>query len=284
MTIKDLKSFEGSKNVEDLLSAGANYLTAQNIETAQLDARVLLDQAQRVARMQAAGEGFENVRDKFMAYAERRIQGESVARIVGQREFWSLAFIIGADVFDPRPESETLVEAAMRHKPRDEARVLDLGTGSGCLLLSLLSACREMRGLGIDILPEAVRMARYNARRLALSPRAHFFVGDWMLDYQGAFDLLLSNPPYIPSGDLAGLAAEVRHDPRSALDGGADGLLAYRRLAALAPSLLAPGGRIIVEIGAEQADRVSEIFTLAGLTINDIIKDLSGHQRVVVAS
>ena len=283
MNIKNLDR-KNLDRAEDLLQAAARHLDAQGIETAQLDARLLLDEARRATRGQ---DDAQNIKDKFMAYLARRIEGWPVSRIVGQREFWSLDFAIGEDVFDPRPESEALVEAAMRCKPDrlgDKARVLDLGAGSGCLLLSLLSASPQMRGIGIDILPKAVRMARYNARRLGLSERAHFFVGDWMLDYQGAFDLLLSNPPYIPSGDLAGLAAEVRHDPRSALDGGVDGLLAYRRIAALAPALLVPTGLIIVEIGIGQTESVGEIFTLAGLTIHDIIKDLSGHQRVVVAS
>ena len=279
-------------NIACLLQEGVRRLDAQGIETAQLDARLLLAKATGLSetsllasREEDCGENNQAAQDEFEHYLTRRLQGEPVSRILGRREFWGLDFAIGADVFDPRPESETLIEAIVHYKRKKAARVLDLGTGSGCLLLSLLSACPEMRGIGIDILPEAVRVARYNARVLGLSSRAHFFVGDWMVDYRGVFDLLVCNPPYIPSAEIAGLAAEVRcHDPISALDGGADGLSAYRRLAGLASELIAPDGQMIVEVGAQQADKVSEIFTLAGLRIDDIMQDLSGHQRAVLAS
>ena len=283
-------------NIACLLRDATVRLHAQGIETAQLDALLLLAKAAGLSKTSLqtlSEEDFDKknessgraVQDEFEHYLARRLQGEPVSRILGRREFWGLDFAIGADVFDPRPESETLIEAIVRHKRKKAARVLDLGTGSGCLLLSLLSACPEMRGIGIDILPEAVRWARYNARVLGLSSRAHFFVGDWRADYLGVFDLVVCNPPYIPSAEIAGLAAEVRcHDPISALDGGADGLSAYRRLADLASALIAPDGQMIVEVGAQQADKVSEIFTLAGLRIDDIMKDLSGHQRAVLAS
>ena len=279
-------------NIACLLQEGVRRLDAQGVETAQLDARLLLAKATGLSetsllasREEDCGGSNQAAQDEFEHYLARRLQGEPVSRILGRREFWGMDFAIGADVFDPRPESETLIEAVLRHKRKEAARVLDLGAGSGCLLLSLLGACPEMRGIGIDILPEAVRWARHNARVLEMSSRAHFFVGDWMFDYRGIFDLLLCNPPYIPSAELAGLAAEVRrHDPHTALDGGEDGLAAYRRLADLAPGLLTPEGQMIVEIGIHQAGPVSEIFTLAGLRIDDIIKDLSGHQRAVLVS
>ncbi len=279
-------------NIARLLQEATARLDERGIETARLDARLLLEAAAGLSRPllpvpdeEGLAEKIDEAQAKFESYLARRLRGEPVSRILCRREFWGLDFVIGAGVFDPRPESETLVEAILRYRPKETAHMVDLGAGSGCLSLSVLAECPDMRGVGIDVLPEAVHMARHNARVLGLSSRAHFFIGDWMFDYQGAFDLVISNPPYICSGELGFLAAEVRcHDPLSALDGGTDGLSAYRRIAKLAPVLLVPDGRVIVEVGEGQADDVGEIFTLAGLNIDDIMKDLSGCQRVVVAS
>lgn len=224
--------------------------------------------------------------DRLRCALGRLIKGEPPSRILGRREFWGLSFALSADTLDPRPESETVVEAVLsRIADRCAAfRLLDLGTGTGCLLLALLSEYPGASGFGVDIAVGAVRTARGNAAALGLTNRAGFFTGDWGAAISGRFAAIVANPPYIATAEIPGLPPEVgRYDPRRALDGGRDGLEAYRSVATAMPALLARDGVLAVEIGAGQAAAAAAIFMAQGLTIDGIERDLAGIERCVVA-
>ncbi|TFL17880.1 peptide chain release factor N(5)-glutamine methyltransferase [Jannaschia formosa] len=208
----------------------------------------------------------------------RRAAREPVSHILGRRAFWAHEFEVTPDVLDPRPETETLVEAALEG---ELTTVLDLGTGSGCILLSLLAARPEAQGLGTDISEAALAVARRNAEALGLAARATFRRADWLSGIDGAFDLIVSNPPYIAAAEMAGLSPEVLREPHAALTPGGDGLDAYRVIARDAPARLAPGGRLMVEIGPTQADPVQDLFRQAGLADLRVQTDLDGRNRVV---
>jgi release factor glutamine methyltransferase len=221
---------------------------------------------------------------RYAGHLARRAGHEPVSRILGHREFWSLDFALGPATLDPRPDSETLVEAALAACPDRPLRVLDLGTGTGCLLLAVLHDRPAAFGLGVDRSEAAAGTARANARALGLADRAAFLVGDWATALDARFDLILSNPPYIPEAEIAALDPEVRdHDPHLALSGGADGLDAYRDLAVALPGLLVPGGTAVVELGIGQAADVAALFRAAGLDITATPHDLAGIPRCLVA-
>ena len=212
------------------------------------------------------------------ALANRRAAREPVSRIVGRREFWSRDFLLTAETFDPRPDSETVVEAALAAMP-SYGSVLDLGTGSGCLLAALLAERPGAWGLGIDRSPGACRTARRNLKGL----RTFVATADWGAAVAGRFDLVVSNPPYIPSAEIAELMPEVRdHDPRLALDGGADGFDAYRAILGDLPRLLSPGGAAVLELGIGQAEAVAALAEANGLPVRDIRADLAGIPRAMV--
>jgi release factor glutamine methyltransferase len=217
--------------------------------------------------------------------AARRAAGEPLSRILGRREFWGLEFALSPETLDPRPDTETIVEAALAAfaARRDEAlRIVDFGVGSGALLAALLSEFPAAHGVGVDLSPGAAAQARANLESLGLEARAEIRVGDWAEGLDGRFDLIVANPPYVRSGDIAGLAREVRdHDPRLALDGGADGLDAYRALTPQIARRLASAGRFLVEVGAGQADAVKALATAAGLADLATHRDLAGVERVV---
>ncbi len=216
----------------------------------------------------------------------RTLAREPLSRILGRREFWGLELLLSADALDPRPETETVVEAVLAHLPQRDRqyRFLDLGTGSGCLLLALLSEYGRACGLGIDLAPGAARIARDNAARLGFAARASFAVGDWGAAVSGLFDAIVANPPYIASATIPRLPAEVRdYDPYLALDGGRDGLAAYRAIAADLPRLLPPGGLFAAEIAAGQRDAVAAILGEAGLAIAGVASDLAGIPRCILA-
>jgi release factor glutamine methyltransferase len=219
------------------------------------------------------------------AAAARRFAGEPLSRILGRREFWSLEFTISPDVLDPRPDTETIVEAALAafaSRRAEPLRVLDLGVGSGALLCALLSELSAAHGLGVDLSESAAAMARANLEALGFSDRAEIRVGDWTAGLAGPFDLVVANPPYVRSGDIAFLERETRiHDPRLALDGGADGLDSYRALAPEIARLLAPTGRFFLEVGAGQAQAVTRLAAAAGLVDLATHRDLAGIARVV---
>jgi release factor glutamine methyltransferase len=220
-------------------------------------------------------------------FAERRMAGEPLARIAGRREFWGLDFALTPDVLDPRADTETLVEAAMtemRARRGEALRILDLGVGSGALLCALLTEFPFASGVGVDLSPGAATAARANAETLGLGPRADIRVGDWGAGLCGPFDLIVSNPPYVVSADIERLDREVHeHDPRLALDGGADGLNAYRALTPELSRLLERAdGRFFLEFGRGQADGARAILESGGgakLRVDAILKDLSGLER-----
>src|SRR3984957_10695742 len=222
---------------------------------------------------------------KVQEVAARRAAGEPLSRIVGKREFWGLSFAITRHVLDPRPETETIVEAALSilsDRRDDHLRILDLGVGSRALLGALLPEFGAARGIGVDISADAADVARGNLQACGLSPRAEIRVGDWTVGLEGRFDLIVSNPPYIPTADLEGLPREVRDfDPSFALDGGIDGLDAYRRILPEARRLLAPGGWLLTELGAGQATEVSAIANQCGFTDVRTYQDLADANRVV---
>jgi release factor glutamine methyltransferase len=205
-----------------------------------------------------------------------------VARILGQREFWGLPFALSPETLVPRPDTETVVETALSLAREGTAprRILDLGTGSGCLLVALLHECPTAFGIGVDREPAALATARRNAEANGVGARARFVAGDWAAPLRGPFDLVVSNPPYIASAVIGGLDPDVRdHDPRLALDGGPDGLEAYRRIIGEAGRLLVPGGALVLEIGYDQAAAVRALGVEAGLEFVRLAHDLSNNPR-----
>lgn len=216
-----------------------------------------------------------------------RLARKPISRILGMREFYGLPFRLGPETLDPRPDTEVLVDgvlARLRAEGRAEAplRMIDLGTGTGAILLALLHHLPAAQGLGIDLAPGAVAMAAENAARLGLAGRVAFRTADLLARVTGQYDVIVSNPPYIPTATLAGLAPEVVwHDPVLALDGGADGLVFYRRIADAAPACLAPGGWLALEVGAGQAGEVAALLARAGLGRIETAFDLGGIERGV---
>jgi release factor glutamine methyltransferase len=272
----------------------AERLRQANIDSAETDARLLIAHALGIDRteMIANGERALNPAEikTIDALVERRLKREPVARIFGTKEFWSLALQVTPDVLVPRPDTETVVEAALDFIVHgglrmERLRILDIGTGSGALLLALLSELPNALGTGTDISAPALGVACVNAERHALASRCIFIECDIASSVPGPFDLIVSNPPYVAHGDIAGLAPEVRdYDPALALDGGSDGLHGYRAIAQEARRLLAPGGRLIVELGAGQEPAVRALFTNAGLTVDAARTDLAGIPRALMAS
>lgn len=219
---------------------------------------------------------------RFRQAIARRAMQEPMSHITGMRSFWGREFGVGPEVLDPRPETEILIAEALRQGPF--TRILDLGTGSGCLLITLLAEWTSATGLGTDISPPALARAASNAERLGVSSRAAFKAANWTEGLEGSFDLVVSNPPYIAEIEMAGLAREVReHEPRIALTPGGDGLDAYRMIAGGVARLMAPGAQIMMEIGPTQAKAVSAILEKAGFHVTDIVRDFDGRQRVICA-
>lgn len=267
----------------------AARLAAAGIEDARSEAWLLLaiatgrSRAELVAGAQAPLDPVEE--ERLEALAARRLAREPMAYIVGEREFWSLPLQVGPAVLVPRPESETVVEAALA-EVRDRSaplRILDLGTGSGCLLLALLSELPHASGLGVDRSAEALVIAVRNAARLGLAGRAAFCEGDWGRGLAGPFDLIVSNPPYVARADAASLAPEVRaFEPEEALFAGPDGLCAYRALAPDCVRLLAKDGPTCLEIGQGQGAAVAEIMGGHGLRLVASRPDLAGIERCLI--
>ncbi|MFA4994021.1 MAG: peptide chain release factor N(5)-glutamine methyltransferase [Bdellovibrionales bacterium] len=295
MTANDKRMY-----LTEYLLFAVDKLKHAGVYNPQLVARLIVEHALNIDHLQMivqtervlASEDIGSL-DGFL---ERRIKGETVARIKGQREFWGLDFGLNEATLEPRPDSETLVEAVLTLMPRgraaldsrfrgnDDVRLLDLGTGTGCLLLALLYEMREATGIGIDINPRAIEQAALNAEALGFDGRASFCVGNWLTNVTEKFDIIVSNPPYIPSTEIPGLMKEVRDfDPLLALDGGEDGLVCYRSLIPQLANFLYPNGIVAFEVGDGQAPLVAEIFRQNGFTNIVTHKDLSGIERCVTA-
>ena len=277
--------------IRNCLDLGAARLEAAGVEAPRREARLLLAHALGGEASRISGNPEDAVADMdpYLGLIVRRAEREPLSHLTGRREFWSLDFQVGAAALDPRPDSEVVVEpalAALKDGPAS-ARIADFGTGTGCLLLSILSERPGDTGVGLDLSLAAVDLARENARRLDLADRTAFAVSDWGsalgAGKGGRFDLIVANPPYIPSGEIDGLQPEVaRYDPRLALDGGNDGLDAYRALAPDLGRLLASGGVGVLEIGAGQGAAVRGILGDSGLAIDGSGWDLGGIERCLV--
>jgi release factor glutamine methyltransferase len=263
---------------------------AADVDSAELDARLLVGAALNLdltGIITAASRKLTpDESNRLEAFAARRVNGEPVARILGQKEFWGLPLKLSTATLVPRPDTETVVELALeiiRAAPPRALRIADLGAGTGAILLALLHELPAALGVGTDISLEALRIARRNAADLGLASRAAFVACNYAAALAGPFDLIVSNPPYIRSADIAGLSPEVRdHDPRTALDGGVDGLDAYRALVPQAADRLTPGGALVVEGGKGQSGPIEALMTAAGLSVQDPVKtDLSGIFRAI---
>jgi len=272
--------------LRDAVATAARRLTAAGVNGAGGDARALVAEAAGVARDRLSlhmgdemGAAAQGRLDMMLA---RRVAREPVARILGRREFWGRSFAVTPDVLDPRPETECLIELALAGPA--PARLLDLGTGSGCIAVTLLAEWPGATGVATDLSAPALAVAGENAARHGVASRLALLRSDWVSEVSGRFDLVVSNPPYIAEAEIAGLAPEVRgHDPPAALSDGGDGLAAYRALAGGVLRHLAPGGRLLVEIGAAQGVQVARLFAAAGLADVHIRPDLDGRDRVVSA-
>jgi release factor glutamine methyltransferase len=271
--------------LRDVLGEVERRLAAAGVAEPRLDARLLVGAALGLSReaMVARPERVVSDDEKVAieALVKRRAAREPVARILGTREFWSLDFMVTPATLEPRPDSETVIEAALdafadRTAPLS---VLDLGTGSGCLLLALLSEFPNARG--VDASADTVDAASANAARLGFESRAQFVCDDWAQRLAGPFDCILANPPYIPSSELAGLAPEIAYDPHAALDGGPDGLSGIESVVDAIQRLLHPDGWAFVEIGAGQSDAAQRIAEQRELTVASIRADIGGIPRVL---
>jgi release factor glutamine methyltransferase len=277
-----------SQTLVQAWNASKARLQAAGIEGPVIDARLLVEAAAGASRTDIIGDPHRVLSDDQAARLEgfiaRRERREPVSHILGRKGFWKIMLRVTADVLTPRPDTETLVELVLRDLPEGRPfSVLDLGVGSGAILLAILAERPAGKGLGVDVSDEALAVARENAANLGLAGRVALLRGDWTrgLDDAG-FDLVVANPPYVRSAEIARLAPEVReHEPRLALDGGPDGLDAYRVLAPEILRVLKPGGRFAVEIGHDQSAEVEALFTAAGAEAVATSKDLADRDRVV---
>ncbi|PIT05716.1 SAM-dependent methyltransferase [Bradyrhizobium nitroreducens] len=284
-------SFTG-QSIESARRALAAQLRSGLLDDAELDARILLGAVLGLDLTGLVTQATRPLTDaeasRLAQYAQRRVAGEPVARILGTKEFWGLPFRLSDATLVPRPDTETVVELALevlRDREVKQPRIADIGTGSGAILLALLHEIPDAFGVGTDLSLTALGTARDNARALGLAGRAVFVACSYASALRGPFDLIVSNPPYIPSAEIPTLSIEVReHDPHLALDGGNDGYDAYRALIPQASECLAPGGALIVEAGQGQARNIETLMEAAGLTVDRPAKaDLAGIPRAVSA-
>ena len=272
------------------LTALVQEFVAAGVDTAAEDARLLLRAVCGLSRLDLATAPdallSDEEQERLASYASRRTSREPVSRILGARGFWTLDLAVVPDVLDPRGDTETLIETALRlRRDAPPATILDLGSGSGAILCALLSEWPQARGVAVDLSPQACRATAHNLARCKLSDRALVVRGCWGAAIgAGRFDLIVSNPPYIATGDIAGLDPDVRlYDPALALDGGTDGLDAYRAIARDLTRLGAPGAQALFEVGVGQANEVAALLAAQGLTFVGVTRDLGGRERVVAA-
>lgn len=270
----------------ELYRQGVTALQEAGVEEAALDARLLLEKVCGTDRNTLLCHGDRQVKEEqkeqFLSWIEKRARHIPLQHLTGEQEFMGLCFQVNEHVLIPRQDTEILVEEAMKEL-HDGMRILDLCTGSGCILLSLLHYSNDCRGLGTDLSEEALQVARKNAANLQI--QAEFQQSDLFEHVTGRFDMLVSNPPYIESGVISTLMEEVReHDPLLALDGGADGLDFYRKIIAQAPEYLVRGGKLFLEIGSEQAEEVTKLLDEAAYTEINVHRDYAGLSRVIGAT
>lgn len=287
-------TLQAARTIAAARKALTDMLRDAGLDSPDADARLLIAEALDIGRTELMVNGDRAITPDQMraidALAQRRLAREPVARILGRKEFWSLPLQVNAAVLVPRPETETIVEAALDFIVRgglrmEVLRILDIGTGSGALILALLKELEQARGTATDISAAALAVARANAESLDLAARCNFVECNIADGVAGPFDLIVSNPPYIVQAEIATLEPEVRdYDPKLALDGGSDGLDAYRAIARDARRLLAPGGRLIVELGAGQEQAVSALFSDVGLKVVATRADLAGIPRALSAT
>jgi release factor glutamine methyltransferase len=280
-----------SQTLVQAWNAAKARLQAAGVEGPVIDARLLVEAAAGASRTDIIGDPQRVLSEDQAATLEgfivRRERREPVSHILGRKGFWKIMLGVSADVLTPRPDTETLVELVLRDLPEAKPfSVLDLGVGSGAILLAILAERPAGRGLGVDVSDEALAVARENAANLGLAGRTALLRGDWTRGLEDAgFDLVVANPPYVRSAEIERLAPEVRdHEPRLALDGGPDGLDAYRLLAPEILRVLKPGGRFAVEIGFDQSAEVAALFTAAGAQDVATYKDLANRDRVVAGA
>ena len=270
-----------------LVDARAALIKA-DVPTPALDVRLLMEHVTGFTHSEIISDPDRPLTDnqalEFTFLVSRRLAGEPVSRILGEREFYGRSFKTSSHVLDPRPDTETLIELCLEHlDPEERQTILDLGTGSGILAITLLAEQPLKRAVAADISAAALAMAKKNAAHWSLTRRIGFVESNWFENIEGTFDLIISNPPYIPASEIPKLEIEVRdHDPRLALDGGDDGLHAYRAIAAGSAAHLAPHGVVAVEIGAGQASDVEAIFKTNAFTLTAQKSDLGGHIRALM--
>ena len=272
-----------TKTIGIAIFEAARQLSIAGIDSSQLDARVLMSSVLKVVPHQAsliADKGLTNAQsEEFSKVIQRRLRRVPVSHILGYRDFFEHRFIVTPDVLDPRPETELLVVEALKENFQN---VLDLGTGSGCILLSLLAKKVNVQGVGIDISAAAISIARRNAKNLYLESRVNLNVSDWFSNVgKQKFDLIVSNPPYVHPNQMELLSPEVLHEPMLALTDNEDGLNAFRKIATNAKEFMVSGGRLVFEIGFDQGPEVTEILNISGFRDIRVLPDLNGNDRVV---
>jgi len=266
-----------------------NQFREAGLETPDLDARILVMAATGFSHTDMIARGTEDVppaaRERIAQYAQRRLSGEPIDHILGYCEFYGRRFNISKDVLSPRPETETLVEAALDIlKDKPEARILDLGTGSGAIIISILAEASHVEGVAVDLSEAALGVARNNAQMYEVESRLALLNGSWFEPVEGHFDIILSNPPYITDAAMDELETEVSEfDPDLALRGGEDGLMAYSDIIAEAQNYLKTDGILLFEIGYNQGNTVSHLLEQEGFKDISVSKDLSGHARMIKA-
>ncbi|MEN0000252.1 MAG: peptide chain release factor N(5)-glutamine methyltransferase [Pseudomonadota bacterium] len=288
----DPRSQPKSLTAHDLYTDAVKALRDEGFETPELDTNILLEHLAGVSALVRLTDPMTPINfarvNAFNAALARRLKGEPVHRIIGQREFYGIPFSISPDTLVPRPDSETLIDLAGPHveeiaRNTGHCRILDLGTGTGILALTLLTLSPDATAIGVDISEPALQVARKNARVLGLAGRFGTVQSNWFEDVSGKFDVIISNPPYIARHAIAGLARDVRDfDPHLALDGGVDGLNAYAVIASRAMGFLKANGMVVVEVGFDQAASVRAIFEAAGFRTQNIAKDFAGLDRAIL--